>query len=110
MNFACEKIAYPKGGLVDRLQYLAVMNQPRLAYNKAVAEISVAGRRNPLTLGALWRINNAFSVHGPSMAGDAGQSVRAGRVPSSRFPTPASFATIPVGRNAANAQPTRSFL
>lgn len=133
MNFACEKIAYPnpatawraveplsrqnrlsrplhinQGSFVDCSRYLAVINDARLAYNETVAEISVAGRRNPLTPRVLWRINNAFFVHGSSMAGDAGQSERVGRVSGSRFPTPASFATLSVGRKAANAQSTRS--
>ena len=65
------------------------------AYNHPVTEPSVAGRGNP-KLGAQASFSGAFFVHCPSMAGDAGQAARSGRVPSSRFSTPASFAALAV--------------
>jgi hypothetical protein len=80
------------------------------AYNSPVADHSAAGRENPMTLGALALLNGAFFMRCPSMAGDAGQSARAGRVPSSRFLTPASFATILVRRDVADSHQTRSLL
>lgn len=74
------------------------------AYSCPVPAQSGAGRENPWTLGATAPITGAFFVHGPSsMAGDAGQSVRAGRVPSSRFLTPVSFATLAVRSEVADS-------
>ncbi len=76
----------------------------------SLAVLAAAGNRrgNRMTLGALALLYGAFFMYCPSMAGDAGQSERAGRVPSSRFSTPASSATSSVERVVAGSNLTRS--
>ena len=79
---------------------------PRMkrVYAMAVPENSGAGRDNPMTRGALALLYGAFFIHGPSsMAGDAGQIERSGRVSRSRIITPASFATLVVINDLANS-------
>jgi len=78
-----------------------------LGYALTVAEPSVT-RRDNRRLGAQAPSKGAFFVHCPSMASDAGQSARAGRVPSSRFVTPASSAAIIVTNDSADSNLTRS--
>lgn len=76
-------------------------------YSDSVSAAAGAGRRNQ-KLGAPAPSTGAFFMRCPSMAGDAGQTARSGRVPSSRFATPASFATLAVASDVANSTLTRS--
>lgn len=71
-------------------------------YDALATETSVAGCRNPMTLGALALLKALFLCVAPLWRAMQGHR-KVGRVPSSRFPTPASFASIPVGRDAANS-------
>lgn len=68
-----------------------------------VAAQPATRRGNRRTLGAPAPSKALFLCVSRSMAGDAGQSVRAGRVPSSRFSTPASFAAPTVESRPANS-------
>ena len=78
------------------------------AYTVPVTAISVT-RRSNRKLGAQAPSIGAFFVRCPSsMVGDAGQSVRAGRVPSSRFATPASSAALAVASDSADSTAARS--
>lgn len=77
-------------------------------YDLPVAVLA-ATRRSNRKLGAQAPSIGAFFVRFPSsMVGDAGQSVRAGRVPSSRFATPASSAALAVASDSADSNLTRS--
>lgn len=76
----------------------------RSAYNFQIAEHSASRRGNRDNLGAPALINGAFFVRCPSiMAGDAGQAVRSGQVPSPGISTPASFAASTVESRSANS-------
>lgn len=77
-------------------------------YDCFVPATAGTGRENPMILGALALLYGAFFMLCPPMAGDVGQSERAGRVPSSRFLTPISSATISVRRAVADSNLTRS--
>lgn len=80
-----------------------------LGYNFSVAASAVTRRDNRQTLGAQAPSKGAFFMpRSPSMAGDAGQAARPGRVPSSRFVTPASFAALVVTSEAADSTQVRS--
>lgn len=87
------------------IEPLESLGQP--AYTVPVTATSVT-RRSNRKLGAPAPSTGAFFMRCPSMAGDAGQTARSGRVPSSRFATPASFATISVASDVANSNLTRS--
>lgn len=76
-------------------------------YLITVTEPSVARRGNRI-LGAQAPSQGAFFVRCHPMAGDAGQAARSGRVPSSRFSTPASFAALAVESMVGGLQPTGS--
>lgn len=80
---------------------------PSSYYSWFVATTS-ATRRSNRKLGAQAPFTGAFFMRCPSMVGDAGQPARAGRVPSSRFATPASSATIAVASDPADSNLARS--
>ena len=77
-------------------------------YDLRVPATAGTGSRNPMTLGALALLYGAFFMLCPPMAGDVGQSERAGRVPSSRFSTPTSSVTSLVEKVVADSILTRS--
>ena len=79
-------------------------------HNSFVLATARAGRSNPSNSGAPASFNGAFFMCCPSMVGDAGQPARVGRVPSSRFATPASSATSSVAKVVADSNLTRSLL
>lgn len=79
------------------------------AYNKMVAGTPAAGRGNPLTLGASALLMALFLCVAPQWRAMQGHR-KVCRVPSSRFSTPASFAALPVERETADSNPTRSLL
>lgn len=78
---------------------------PTPAYPIPVTATSVTGRRNPWNLkGASAPPLQALFLCLQSLSGGrCGAAVRLAGVLSDRFPTPASFATIPVGRDTANS-------
>ena len=83
------------------------MNYP-VAYNQSVTEHSGAGCRNPMTLGALALLKALFlCIALPQWRAMQGHR-KVCRVPSSRFSTPASSATISVERAVADSILTRS--
>jgi len=72
------------------------------AYDLRVPAKSGTGRENPTTLGDVALLTALFLCVAPLWRAMQGHR-KMGRVPSSRFLTPVSFATIPVRRELANS-------
>ena len=79
----------------------------KAAYPFPVLAHSGAGRGNPLTLGASALLMALFLCVAPQWRAMQGHR-KVCRVPSSRFSTPASFATLAVERDVADSRSTRS--
>jgi len=72
-------------------------------YDARVPAQSGAGCGNPMTLGALALLKALFLCMAPFQWRAMQGNRKVGRVPSSRFSTPVSFATIAVESEVANS-------